>query len=199
MNEKFFEIKKEKQDRIINGALKIFAMQGYRHASTDDIVKEAGISKGLLFHYFENKIGVYTFMYEYCIRYLCLEIRTDVELSSPDWFELQLQLAKARAKLGMQYPYMQLFLLRVKEELSKEAREAVKEKDALLLEQYHILETQVRIPGEPDEKKESLLRKMQEYITDGILRESMVNGRMDSQEVYEKTEQYLQLMKKLYE
>ena len=48
MNDKFFELKKEKQDRMINAALKVFAMQGYKHASTDDIVKEAGVSKGLL-------------------------------------------------------------------------------------------------------------------------------------------------------
>ena len=50
-------LKKEKQDRMINAALKVFAMNGYQKASTDDIVKEAGISKGLLFHYFapQNK------------------------------------------------------------------------------------------------------------------------------------------------
>ena len=56
MNEKFFDLKKEKQDRMINAALKVFALNGYRHASTDDIVREAAISKGLLFHYFENKL-----------------------------------------------------------------------------------------------------------------------------------------------
>ena len=48
MNEKFFDLKKEKQDRMINAALKVFASNGYKHASTDDIVTEAGISKGLL-------------------------------------------------------------------------------------------------------------------------------------------------------
>ena len=37
MNEKFFDLKKEKQDRMINAALKVFALNGYRHASTDDI------------------------------------------------------------------------------------------------------------------------------------------------------------------
>ena len=52
MNEKFFDLKKEKsRNRMINAALKIFAKNGYRHASTDDMVAEAGISKGLLFHY----------------------------------------------------------------------------------------------------------------------------------------------------
>ena len=46
MNEKFFDLKKEKQDRMINAAQKVFALNGYRHASTDDIVREAAISKG---------------------------------------------------------------------------------------------------------------------------------------------------------
>lgn len=34
MNERFFELKKDRQDRIINGAMRIFAQNGYRHAST---------------------------------------------------------------------------------------------------------------------------------------------------------------------
>ncbi|MBR6395680.1 MAG: helix-turn-helix transcriptional regulator, partial [Lachnospiraceae bacterium] len=59
MNERFFELKKEKQDRMINAALRVFSQYGYRHASTDEIVREAGISKGLLFHYFESKKGLY--------------------------------------------------------------------------------------------------------------------------------------------
>ena len=44
MNEKFFDLKKEKQDRMINAALKVFGMRGYQFASTDDIVREAGCS-----------------------------------------------------------------------------------------------------------------------------------------------------------
>ena len=75
MNSKFFELKKEKQDRMINAALKVFAVNGYRHASTDDVVKEANISKGLLFHYFENKLGVYQFAYDYAVRYMSTKRR----------------------------------------------------------------------------------------------------------------------------
>lgn len=52
MNDKFFDLKQEKQDRMINASLKIFSRGGYRHASTDEIVKEAGISKGLPFSLF---------------------------------------------------------------------------------------------------------------------------------------------------
>ncbi len=55
MNSRFFELKKEKQDRMINAALKVFGMNGYRHAGTDEIVREAAVSKGLLFHYLDRK------------------------------------------------------------------------------------------------------------------------------------------------
>ena len=72
MNDKFFDLKREKQDRMINGGLKIFAKYGYRHATTDEIVREAAISKGLLFHYFGNKVGMYVFLMDYSVRFLLL-------------------------------------------------------------------------------------------------------------------------------
>ena len=52
MNEKFWDLKKSKQDSMINGSLKVFAGSGYRHASTDEIVTEASVSKGLLNPFF---------------------------------------------------------------------------------------------------------------------------------------------------
>ena len=87
MNEKFFDLKKEKQDRMINAALKVFSMGGYKHASTDDIVTEAGISKGLLFHYFGSKLGLYTFLYDYSVRFMKLELTSGVSSSTNDYFE----------------------------------------------------------------------------------------------------------------
>ena len=66
MNDKFYDIKSDKQERIINAAIKVFAENGYKKASTDVIVKEAEISKGLLFHYFTNKIGLYEYIVEKC-------------------------------------------------------------------------------------------------------------------------------------
>ena len=63
MNEKFFDLKREKQDRIMGAAIKFFALYGYENVSTDDMVREAHISKGLLFHYFISKKGLYGFIY----------------------------------------------------------------------------------------------------------------------------------------
>ena len=92
MNEKFFDLKKEKQDRIINAALRAFALSGYMHASTDDIVKMAGISKGLIFHYFETKLGLYQFVYDYSIRVINLEITTGVSRDITDFFTIREEL-----------------------------------------------------------------------------------------------------------
>lgn len=110
MNDKFFDLKQEKQDRMINGALKIFALNGYQKASTDDIVKEAGISKGLLFHYFGSKAGTYTFMYEYSSRFMTMELERAVSLREKDLFRILEQSEEAKAVLLNRYPYMQKFL-----------------------------------------------------------------------------------------
>ena len=105
MNDKFFDLKQEKQNRIINAALKVFARNRYRHASTDEIVKEAGISKGLIFHYFESKAGLYEFLFEYSARFMLLELSREVDGAQTDFFELVRQMERARMQVMKLYPY----------------------------------------------------------------------------------------------
>ncbi len=128
MNERFFELKKEKQDRMINASLKIFAQYGYRHASTDEIIKEAGISKGLLFHYFESKIGLYAFLYDYATRVVTLELTGHVEKSENGYFELFKQILAAKAASMAQYPYIFLFLNKANEETELDALSVISER-----------------------------------------------------------------------
>ena len=64
---KFINLNPDKQQRILEAAIDEFANQGFDKASTNEIVKQAGISKGLLFHYFKNKKNLYLFLYDYCI------------------------------------------------------------------------------------------------------------------------------------
>ena len=59
MEPKFLALDQDKQDRILNAAMEEFARNGYKNTSTNKIVKQAGISKGLLFHYFSNKKELY--------------------------------------------------------------------------------------------------------------------------------------------
>lgn len=128
MNDRFFELKKEKQDRMINSALKLFSQYGYRHASTDDIIKGAGISKGLLFHYFESKIGLYAFLYDYATRFVTLELTANVDKSENGYFELYKQILSAKADSMAQYPYIFLFLKKAEEETDRDALMEISER-----------------------------------------------------------------------
>ena len=125
MNSKFFDVKKDKQDAIINAALKVFALKGYKDASTDVIVKEAGISKGLLFHYFTSKQGLYDFICDYSTKYMILELTRTVKKSEKDFFSLIAQITQARIRVMKNYPFMSVFLRSLKAEEDPEALEVI--------------------------------------------------------------------------
>lgn len=57
MNDAFYKLDEEKRQKIINSGLMEFSNYGYQQSSTNRIVENAGIGKGMLFYYFKNKKG----------------------------------------------------------------------------------------------------------------------------------------------
>ncbi len=197
MNEKFFDLKKEKQDRMINAALKVFALNGYRHASTDDIVREAAISKGLLFHYFESKLGLYTFVYDYSVRYMTLELGTTVNQKEQDMFELMKQVECARMHAMRGYPYMQQFLNRTQSENVSEALLAVEEKKNLLAETYDAIRRQMDFSNLPAGVDGEKFCKMLELTIKGLMTEHFLEDSFQSEMLYQEIAGYLDMMKNI--
>ncbi len=56
--EQFEEIREARRLQIMETALKLFALEGYGHCSISMLSKEAGISKGLMYNYFESKAAL---------------------------------------------------------------------------------------------------------------------------------------------
>lgn len=54
-SEQFEAIRQEKTKLILDTALELFAEKGFHQTSISDITRKAGISKGLLYNYFESK------------------------------------------------------------------------------------------------------------------------------------------------
>lgn len=52
----------EKKQELINAALKEFSEKGYENASLNNILKEAGISKGTFYYHFSNKEDLYFYL-----------------------------------------------------------------------------------------------------------------------------------------
>ncbi|MBS4212484.1 TetR/AcrR family transcriptional regulator [Neobacillus rhizophilus] len=133
MFSKFLNLDQEKQDRIINAAIKEFAQKGYDKASTNEIVKEAGISKGLLFHYFQNKKQLYLFLFEYSYELIADEFYKKVDIADTDFFSRMRQAIMIKMDLLTQYPdlfnFMQEGLMEdsaeIKVEMEKKKKELI--------------------------------------------------------------------------
>lgn len=195
MNSKFFDLKKEKQDRMINAALKVFAIQGYRHGSTDDIVREAAISKGLLFHYFGSKLGVYRFIYDYSVKYMSLELRRTVDPGEKDLFAVLKQIESARMSAMRGYPYMQQFLNRSAWEDSCEALLSVEEKRNALAETYAALEGQIDYNVLPPQVNGGKLRKMLDFTIKGLMAERFQDASFQPEMLYQEICEYLDMVR----
>lgn len=197
MNEKFFDLKKEKQDRMINAALKVFAQNGYKHASTDDIVAEAGISKGLLFHYFINKLGLYTFLYDYSIRFMTLELSTGVNREEDDFFALFKQMESAKLQVLKNYPYMQQFIESTKYENVKEALLATEEKKNSLHEAKENIIRRADLSRFRAEADVGKITNMLTYTVQGIMKRSFFESSFHPEMVNEEIIAYLDMIKAL--
>ena len=101
--EKFLKLEENKRDRIINAALKEFSY-GYKKASTDSIVKEAGISKGLLYHYFGTKEQLYKFLGEYVVDLMKTEYYDMLNTGISDALEIVWQSALLHKDISDRYP-----------------------------------------------------------------------------------------------
>lgn len=197
MNEKFFDLKKDKQDRMINAALKVFAMQGYRHASTDDMVREAGISKGLLFHYFGSKLGVYTFVFDYSVRYMTLELTSTIKKNETDFFEILKQKEQAKMQALRGYPYMQQFLDRCMVEDVSEALLAIEEKRDIFAQNMDGIYAQIdpsTLPAGVDADK---LWRMLSLTIKGLMTQRIMDGSFQAGMLYDEVCEYIEMTKGL--
>ena len=184
MNEKFFDLKKEKQDRMINAALKAFAINGYKRASTDEIVKDAGISKGLLFHYFDTKLGLYEFVYDYSVRYLIMEMSAAISQKETDFFTLYEQKEMCKIQALKNYPYMQQMINRSMIEDESEAVAVIMERrDSYRLKIVEIMQ-QADLTKFSDDVDNLKLRKIIDFTIEGLMTERF-------------KEHYLKMLKKL--
>lgn len=194
MNDKFFDLAREKQDRMINGAIEVFAKNGYKHASTDDMVKTVGVSKGLWFHYFGSKEGIYVFVYDYCVKYMLLELSTIVDENETNYFELMRQIAKTKVKVGRSYPYLTIFL----EEAAHEPEQALAAKTAASRQSYEErLDAYLKhaeIDNVSDKGRRERIKKMLEYTISGIIREKTAQA-AETDAIFREIKAYIDLVR----
>ena len=195
MNPKFFDVKKEKQDAIINAALMIFAENGYKKASTDNIVKAAGISKGLLFHYFISKQGVYEFIYDYSIKYTMLELSQTINKKETDFFAIQRMIELTKLRVMKNYPYMQQFLNNVKYETHPDALKIIQESENSVDEAYAQIYKRADMSKFNRPVDAQKIIRMIGWMSDGFIRDKFRNGTPEPDSMNSEFAQYLSMLR----
>lgn len=99
----FLNLPAEKRDAFIALALDEFAQHDYAAASISRLVQRAGIAKGSVYQYFEDKLDLYLFVLEHAGGVLLGEVTRQARAAQPEGFfeTLRLQMsATARAAIA---------------------------------------------------------------------------------------------------
>src|SRR5487761_871977 len=49
------KVVEDRREQIIDAAMRVFAQKGFSRATNRDVAREAGITTGLIYYYFDNK------------------------------------------------------------------------------------------------------------------------------------------------
>lgn len=112
MNERFYTLPPEKQQRIINAGFRVFSQNSYRKSPMQEIADEAGISKSLLFHYFQNKKELYLFLWNHAADITCEHLALNRCYESSDLFEMMERGMYAKIQMMCRYPDMAAFAMK---------------------------------------------------------------------------------------
>lgn len=69
----------EKRKRILESAIKVFAKTGYSDARIQDVAKEAGVSHGTVYIYFENKDTLFMSIFQEILGELIQYISSEIQ------------------------------------------------------------------------------------------------------------------------
>ena len=68
---------------VIDSAMTLFARNGYAHTTTRAIAKEAGISAGLMYHYFSSKESLLQAVFDNCMDVIDAELYGPCNVTPP--------------------------------------------------------------------------------------------------------------------
>lgn len=108
--EKFLALPIEKQLNILESAMSIFALYGYKKTSIQDISDKANISKSMIFYYFGTKKELYLFLVSVVNDEILGKIDNDEKMNTNDFFDKLIFATDNKFKVLAKYPSSIKFL-----------------------------------------------------------------------------------------
>lgn len=202
MDEIFKNMELAKRDRIINSALQEFSKNGFEKASTNRIVDNANISKGLLFHYFANKKELYDKLEEFIVSTVRHAIEEEMDWNKTDFFDRLEQILQIKGRLTQRYPYIYDFVKIILEEKTFDnLREQTKGNTNDL--ENRIYTKNIDFSKFRDdielEKIMNIISWTFEKFGEELIKKQILNGEdIDYPKMEGETEQYINILKKVF-
>lgn len=131
MSEKFEKLSEEKRKAIMDACIEEFALNGYDNASTNNIVKKAGISKGILFHYFGSKKNLFLYVFDYAVEYFVKKYYLSISKQPSDLFERLIWISMEKMRMTFEEPLLGKLvyeaMLSIPKDLSEEMTQRINE------------------------------------------------------------------------
>ena len=199
MNDKFFALPQDKQDRILNAGFRVFSKNSYKKSPMNEIALEADISKSLLFFDFKNKKDFYLFLMKTAEEMTMKYVVASGCYQETDIFEMMYKGLEAKIKLMRQYPDMSNFAIKAYYEDDEDVKNELRK----IIEPYSKLSTnKVLPPLDPSVYKEGLdLRLMYQdmYLaSEGYMYQMQNAGKIDIDKVLKDYRELIDFWKKLY-
>ena len=96
--------------RLIKIAWKLFTIKGYENTSMENIVLEAGVTRGALYHHFKGKKGLFFAVFEKAQEEISSRVEIAMENESDNWEKL-LTGTKTWLKLAIDPELQQIILI----------------------------------------------------------------------------------------
>ena len=84
----FLRLNDEKKKKLIDASFKEFSLYNYNDVSINRIIKEAGISRGSFYMYFEDKKDLYFYLLEQHLEILINNMKNDLIKNKGDLFKM---------------------------------------------------------------------------------------------------------------
>ena len=136
MYKNFENLNQDKKKIILDACIHEFAERGYEKASTNSMIKEAGISKGILFHYFGNKKRLFLYIVDYGIKIIIKEYNKYPLTETGDIFKRLVELGVLKLKLHHVFPEISKILLEALVNSPEDLRIEVERKYSLISKEY---------------------------------------------------------------
>lgn len=199
MNERFYLLPEERQQKIINAGFKIFSQNSYKKSPVGEIAEAAGISKSLLFHYFKNKKELYLFLVQRCCDITVAALKESGCYESTDIFDSMLISLKTKVNMMRMYPDLGTFSIKAYYEKDPEV---VKD-----IEKYikgYAAYSKENIPARynmeqfaPGMDFKMMFRDM--YLaSEGFVWEKLQYGKMDPDEMEKEYQELIKFWKSIY-